>query len=132
MSTLVVDSGTLVNILLANGEQPVAAVGPLAGHDLTAPHLIDVEVLSTTRKLILRHDIPKHDADALLRDFKRTTIERFPHAPLFDAAWELRENITPYDAMYVALARMLGVTLVTLDRRLARAASRHCEVALLE
>lgn len=132
MSTVVVDSGALVDVLLTNGEQPVAATGPLAGHDLVAPHLIDVEVLNTTRKLLLRDEVSRDYAEALLRDYKRTVIEMFPHKTLIEKAWVLRENITPYDAMYVALAQTLDVPLITTDARLARAARIHCTVELLD
>ena len=131
MSTVVVDSGALVDVLLTNGEQPVAATGPLAGHDLVAPHLIDVEMLNATRKLLLRREISRGYAEALLRDYKRTALELFPHKTLLEKAWALRGNITPYDAMYVALAQTLEVPLITADARLARAAESHCTVNLL-
>lgn len=131
MSALVIDSGALVNVLLANGNVPVSAAGPLAGHTLAAPYLVDVEVMNVMRKLVLRRTVPIEDAETLLRDFRRTPIDKYAHSSLFDFAWSLRENVTPYDAMYVALAKALQATLTTSDLRLARAAEPHCEVYLL-
>jgi Predicted nucleic acid-binding protein, contains PIN domain len=131
VKTLVVDSSALVSVLLANGEVPVAAAGPLAGHTLAAPYLIDVEVLNVARKLALRNTVSMDDAETLLRDFRRTAIDRYPHTSLFDLAWSLRENIAPHDAMYVALSATLRATLATSDRRLAQSAAKHCDVYLL-
>ncbi|RNE67400.1 type II toxin-antitoxin system VapC family toxin [Cryobacterium tepidiphilum] len=129
MSLAVIDSGALLELILKHGAAGVPRHAATA--DLVAPHLLDPEFLSSTRKLILRGSIPIERAERLIREFKRVTIRRFSHGPLLEKAWALRENITPYDAMYVALAQTLGVPLITADARLRRAAESYCAVTLL-
>jgi predicted nucleic acid-binding protein len=70
-------------------------------------------------------------ADLALADLADMRLERAPHGPLMPRIWGLRDNLTPYDAAYVALAEALDTVLLTGDARLARAPGIHCEVELL-
>jgi predicted nucleic acid-binding protein len=88
---------------------------------LHAPHLIDVEVAQTLRRLALGGDLVERRALQALDDFRGIRIERHPHGDLVRRAWQLRAALTAYDAMYVALAEALDSPLVTCDARLARA-----------
>lgn len=96
---------------------------------LYAPELIDVEVASTLRKLVLRRVRTSEDATEEFHGWLANDVRRVSHRAYATAIWDLRHNITPYDAAYVALAMQLGIPLITRDRRLAAAASAYCEVA---
>jgi predicted nucleic acid-binding protein len=98
--------------------------------DLHAPHLIDTEVLHTLRRMILRDSIsPERAADAR-SDFAELALLRYPHEPLNDRVWELRDNLTAYDATFVALAEALTVPLITCDARLASSPMHRAEIEL--
>ena len=87
-----------------------------------APHLLDAEVISTLRRFRRARILSDERAQEAVFDLTELAITRHSHLPLLDRAWALRDRLTAYDAMYVALADVLGAELVTLDRRLARAA----------
>jgi predicted nucleic acid-binding protein len=78
-----------------------------------------------------RAQLTAKDAMAALRSLRELEVERYPHVPLLARCWELRENVTAYDASYIALAEALGVPLLTADARLANAPGIRCEVELL-
>jgi len=131
VSVAVIDSGAVLELLLQHGASGVPRNAVIDERSLAAPHLLDPEFLSSSRKIVLRGNIPPGRAERLIGEFERVTIQRFSHGPLLEKAWALRENITPYDAMYVALAHTLDVPLITTDARLARAAQRYCTVTRL-
>ncbi len=87
----------------------------------SAPELIDPEALSALRRLVLQRVISAGAATHAVSDLLSARIVRYPHRPFVRRAWELRGQLTPYDGLYVALAEALDATLVTTDRRLARA-----------
>jgi predicted nucleic acid-binding protein len=91
---------------------------------LHAPHLLDLEVAQTLRRLVREHFISAERAAEVLGDLLLLRILRHPHASLLPRIWHLRHNLTAYDAAYVALAESLGAVLITRDERLA-AASGH-------
>lgn len=95
---------------------------------LFAPELIDLEVASLLRKSVLRHERDPAEAGRILADWATNDLMRFSHAAYLDTVWGLRDNITTYDAAYVALAMHLGTPLVTAGRRLAAAAAAYCDV----
>jgi predicted nucleic acid-binding protein len=130
--TAVIDSGATAEYLrtLAHHVRPIHPA--VDGHDLHAPHLIDAEFLSIMRKMLFRRLVEDRVADAMSSEYQSMEIERYAHGPLLDRAWSLRDNITPYDALYVALAERLRVPLITTDRRLARAAAQYCEVITMD
>lgn len=96
-----------------------------------APDLIDLEFANTLRKLVAREYLSSEEAQHFLLEWASNSLIRCSHVMLLPRIWELRENITPYDAAYVALAEILEIPLVTADLRLARAAERYCEVITL-
>ena len=112
---IVVDASVLVESLA--GEDGRGA--RLDGEELHAPHLLDAEVAHVLRK---RHRLGLVDvliAAGALADLTQLAITRHAHVPLLDRVWELRDNLTAYDALYVALAERLGAPLVTADARIA-------------
>ena len=84
-----------------------------------APHLLDVEVAQVLRRYARAGELDDRRGNEALQDLADLPIERYPHDVLLPRVWELRENLTAYDAVYVALAEVLDATLVTADRRLA-------------
>lgn len=103
----------------------------LAGEPvLRVPHLIDVEFLHALRRLLRRGEIDTESAVFARERFGELALARFPHHPLRDRIWQLRENLTAYDAAYVALAEALDVPLVTTDEKLARAPGHTAEIEL--
>ena len=97
--------------------------------DLHVPALCDVEVVAVLRQLAQRGRIDTANAEQALEDYLASAIHRHDHEPWLWRLFELRDNFTPYDAAYVALAESLDATLVTLDTRLARAAHSHLRIA---
>lgn len=97
-----------------------------------APELIDLEYASALRKLVLRGELEAEEASAYIQEWAANSLIRCNHTMLLHRVWELRHNITPYDASYVALAERLEAPLITADERLARAASAYCEVVTLD
>jgi predicted nucleic acid-binding protein len=100
----------------------------LLDSDLHAPHLFDLEVAAALRRLVLRGVTSSAAADAVLADLAELPLARYPHLPLLPRVWELRSGLTPYDAVYVALAEELDAPLLTTDPRLARAPGLPVEV----
>ncbi|MGH2969695.1 MAG: type II toxin-antitoxin system VapC family toxin [Solirubrobacteraceae bacterium] len=101
---------------------------------LHAPHLVDVEVLSALRRLVASGEATVARADEAIADLLDLPIERYPHDILVPRVWQLRENLSAYDASYVALAEAVAdepVPLLTADARLARAVGDHVDVPVL-
>jgi predicted nucleic acid-binding protein len=93
-----------------------------------APHLVDAEVLGVVRRARLRGDLDPTAAAQAIDDLESWPATRVDHRPLLHRAWQLRDALSAPDALYVALAEALGVTLLTLDRRLARSKAPRCAV----
>jgi len=98
----------------------------VVGERLAAPELIDVEVVSAFRRLCSAGALSAERAEAAIADLHALPIQRVSHRPLLARCWELRENLTVYDAVYIALAERLDATLLTADRRLANAPGARC------
>jgi predicted nucleic acid-binding protein len=124
---LVVDASVLVNALLLNG----AARARLADANLQAPDLIDAEVLSVMRRLVLADQLPEQHALQALSIAQQLGLRRYSSRLLWPRAWELRTNLTAYDALYVALAEQLDATLLTADSRAAQAPGLRCRVEVI-
>jgi len=90
---------------------------------LHAPHLLDVEVAQVLRRYVAVHGLPISRAEEALQDLMDVRIRRYPHIPFLRRIWALRNNLTSYDALYIALAEALAATLVTCDAKLAAAPS---------
>ncbi len=100
--------------------------------DLAAPAHLDAEVLNALRGLVRGGELEEAHAAAALRLLTEGSIERHSITPLLEGAWELRDNLTAYDALYVALARQLGCPLLTTDRRLAGAPGLGIAVTVID
>jgi predicted nucleic acid-binding protein len=126
---IVVDASAVVAVLLGlPGFETIKRRFFLTGQTIHAPHLIDVEAAQVIRRFLLRgdSDAPRaHQAFADLLDFP---LFRYPHEPLLPRIWQLRDNVSAYDATYVALAEALDVPFVTRDKRLAHAAGHRARV----
>lgn len=85
------------------------------------PHVADVEVASALRRLVAEGVVSETIARESLDDFQSLDLQRHAHEPMLDRIWEMRKNLSAYDAAYVALAEVLDAELITCDRRLARA-----------
>ena len=96
--------------------------------DHAAPHLVDAEVLAVIRAHHQRGGLDATAAAQAVDDLRAWPGERWPHVPLLDRAWELRDNVRSYDALYVALAEALDAVLVTVDQRLGKVRGLRCEV----
>jgi predicted nucleic acid-binding protein len=118
---LVTDASVVVDLLGRFAAEPIEAALFEGGGKLVAPELLDIEVLHTLRKLEATKAIPASRRARVLDDFRALPIRRFRHAALWQDVWQLKRNLTAYDACYVALARQLEATLVTRDGRIARA-----------
>jgi len=96
-----------------------------------APHLIDAEVAHAVRGMSLGGLVTHHDGQRMISAWPRLGVVRFAMHPLLARAWELRANLSAYDAIYVALAEELRCPLVTADARIRRASGVTCEVTVL-
>lgn len=122
--------------VLATGLADDAADGDrvrarLRGERLAAPHLIDLEVGSVWRRLVTAGALDERRAALALADLESLRLERADHRPLLARCWQLRHNMTVYDAAYVALAEMLQCSLLTGDARLGNAPGAHCDVEMM-
>jgi predicted nucleic acid-binding protein len=96
-----------------------------------APHLIDVELLSALRRMTLAQVLDVPTAEAVLADFLAARFDRHAHETLLFRAWELRNSISAYDAMYIALAEFLDAPLLTCDAKLSRSHGHRANIVLL-
>ncbi|HWK29156.1 MAG TPA: type II toxin-antitoxin system VapC family toxin [Solirubrobacter sp.] len=127
---LVCDASALVALLLDDGPKGRWVAAGIAGADLAAPALVGFEVASIIRRHELASLISRDQAAQAHADLLDLAIELWPHELLAPRAWELRANLSIYDASYVALAELTAAALVTLDRRIARAPGVRCPVSV--
>lgn len=129
---IVVDASVLSNALADHQlDGRVARKRLTGGGDLVAPDLVDAETVSVLRRRWLAGDLTARRFSAAVDDLEDLEITRFPTLPLMRRAYELRANVTPYDAAYVALAEQLNCTLVTADARLTGAPGIRCTIDLV-
>jgi len=125
---LVVDASCLCEVLIG-GPDAEAVRGRLANDgDHAAPHIVDVEVFGVVRREHLRGRLDRTEADQAVEDLEAWPGERFGHRLLLSRAWQLRDTVRGWDAMYVALAEALDAVLLTTDRRLAKAPGPACSI----
>jgi predicted nucleic acid-binding protein len=130
----VIDASVIVAVL-ADAEHALWAETQLstrgADRSLWVPHLIDAEVGQALRREVAAGRLGEGTADAALLDLVRMPLRRIGHIGLIQRAWELRHNVSFYDALYLSLAELLGAPLLTLDSRLAKAAGGATAVEVL-
>jgi len=124
--TLVIDASLVVSALVDTGDTGRWAESLLVSGPLSAPHLMPVEVTNILRRAAAKGEITPDVASMAHTDLLDLRVELFPYAPFAARVWELRDNVTAYDAWYVALAEFLGSDVATLDLRLAQAAGPRC------
>jgi len=129
---IVLDASAVVELLLDTvAGRRVATLISDANMGLHVPHLLDVEACSALRRLARDKVIETADAEAAIEDLLALDLQRHSHEGMLERAWSLRENLTSYDAMYVALAEALDATLITCDRRLAGATGIKARVEVV-
>jgi predicted nucleic acid-binding protein len=129
---IIVDASVMANLVGDDGQAGRLARARVSGEThLAAPDLIDVETVAVLRKRWRAGDLTARRFRAAVDDLLATPLDRFPTGPLMVRAYELRANVTPHDAAYVALAESLGYTLLTADARLSRAPGIRCQVEIL-
>ncbi|MBD0292957.1 MAG: PIN domain-containing protein [Jiangellaceae bacterium] len=130
--TLVIDASALVRAGVGTDVGAKELRTRLVAEDCHAPHLIDAEVGDVLRRRARRGKISSGLARLVLREVSNLIDFRYAHTGEFATrAWELRENLTIYDALYVALASSLNTVLITVDRQLAAVAEAACAVDLI-
>ena len=125
---IVADASAVVELLLAGDEAPGLLDLLLGDEPVAAPHLLDLEVAQVLRRWNLRGALDDERARQAVDDLLALPIARQPHDLLVERVWELRDNLTAYDAAYLALAELLDARLVTHDGGLAAVARRTVEV----
>jgi predicted nucleic acid-binding protein len=128
---IVVDASCLGEVLVGGALAGAVSDRLAADTEHAAPHVIDVEVFGIVRRLRMLEAIDETTAVLAIDDLSTWPGDRYGHRALLERAWELRPTIRGWDAMYVALAEVLDVLLVTLDARLARASGPRCEIQLV-
>jgi predicted nucleic acid-binding protein len=122
------DASALVALLVDGGQDGRWATRALAGVELLAPHLLPVEVANVLRRLELQGAVTADQSAQAHGDLLDLDVDLWPYDVVADRAWELRRNLSTYDAVYVAVAELAGARLITLDRRIERAPRLRCEV----
>lgn len=129
---IVIDASVVANALADDGEDgKLTRRHLLDATELAAPDLVDVETMSVLRRRWLAGDLTARRFSAAVDDLADLAMARMPTLPLMHRAYELRANLTAYDATYVALAEHLDWVLLTADSRIARAPGVRCEVEVL-
>ena len=129
---IVVDASAVIEVLLGTSvASRLASRFFGVGETLHAPHLLDVEVLQVMRRYERAGTISAMRGAEALDDLAAFPITRYPHQPLMARMWELRQNVTAYDAAYLALAEALAAPLVTRDAKLASAPGHRTRIELV-
>jgi predicted nucleic acid-binding protein len=128
---LVVDASVLATALADDAGDGDRARARLRGESLAAPDLVDLEVASVLRGRLAGGHISPRRAELALADLVALRLERVASLRLIPRCWALRDNLTVYDAAYVALAEALAVPMLTADARLAKATGPGCPIEVL-
>ncbi len=129
---LVVDASCLCEVLIGGSGAEAINDRLVADRDHAAPHIVDVEVFGVIRREHLRGRLDRTEAAQAVEDLEGWPGERFGHRLLLARAWQLRDAVRGWDAMYVALAEALDAVLLTTDGRLAAAKGPRCSVELID
>jgi predicted nucleic acid-binding protein len=123
----VVDASVVVSALISRGAESDWAVALLRAEELAAPHFMLSEAANLLRRSALFRDVTQAHASNAHEELLALTVTLFSYPPYGSRVWQLRNNLSAYDAWYVALAEDLGVPLATLDGRLMRSPGPKCE-----
>lgn len=130
---IVLDASILANVIGDDGADGRRARSEVrSAGELAAPDLVDVEAVAVLRKRWLAGTISEIRFEEAIDDLEAIEMERYPALPLMRRSYDLRANVTSYDATYIALAEVLDCELLTGDRRLARAPGTRCVIRLLQ
>lgn len=124
---IVIDASAALAGLLNDGQ----ARSLLGTERLHTPHLIDSEIASGLRRQVQRNQVGASEAWNALSTWRRLAVTRYPVYGLFERIWEVRDNMSPYDAAYVALAETLDCALVTADARLGNSGKASCPITVV-
>lgn len=126
---IVIDASAALELLLGSRAGFLVIERTLGRHEtLHAAHLLDLEVVQVLRRYVRESELSVGRAEQALEDLADLPLDRYPHEPFIGRIWELRDNLTAYDAVYVALAELLGAPLLTLDARLVRSQGHRATV----
>ena len=128
--TKAVDASVLVAALVDLGPEGAWSEQTVAEGSLIGPELVLVEVSNVLRRLERSREISEIEATLAHQNLLRLELQLFPFSPFADRVWELRKNLTSYDAWYVAMAESFDCPLATLDRKLSRASGPTCEIVV--
>jgi predicted nucleic acid-binding protein len=131
-TVIVADASVLAVALADDGPDGDQARARLRGERVALPELADLEVASVLRRQLAAGALDARRAELALDDLAALPAPRAPHRPLLARCWQLRDNLTVYDAAYVALAEAMHATLLTADHRLARAPGPQCPIEILQ
>ncbi len=132
MTETVIDASVLVAALGIDSAHGLGIRNMLRRRVLMAPALIDLEVASILRRLSVSGQLSTERAGAAITDLQAMPIRRVSHEPLIRRCWELRNNLSIYDAAYVAVAELLEIPLLTADGRLGRSPGIRCEIEVVK
>ncbi|MEQ6325806.1 type II toxin-antitoxin system VapC family toxin [Mycobacterium canetti] len=124
---IVVDASAALAALLNDGE----ARQLIAAERLHAPHLVDSEIASGLRRQVQRNRLDAAEGWNALQTWRRLAVTRYPVFGLFERIWDVRANLSAYDASYVALAETLNCALVTADARLSNTNQARCPITVV-
>jgi predicted nucleic acid-binding protein len=125
---IVLDTSAMVELLVGSDATAEEIRALVIGQKLAAPHAIDLECASGLRGLVNGRKLPADEAERALELLGKMNVKRYGHSALLPRIWQLRNNMWPYDAAYVALAESLGAQLVTIDAKLEKAPGLRCEI----
>jgi predicted nucleic acid-binding protein len=128
---IVIDASALVELLLRGSTAPSVEQRLTVDNSLHAPQLLDLEVVQVLQRHEARRQIDPKRCQEALDDLISLSLFRHPHDHLLPRVWQLRHNLTAYDAVYVALAEYLSAPLLTRDRRLVNATGHSAQIDLI-
>jgi len=130
---IVVDASALLEFLLQTslGERVEARLFR-EDDELHAPHLVDVEIAQGLRRLVRTGEVSSGRADDAIADLTDLDLHRHPHLDLLGRVWKLRDNISAYDAVYVALAEAMDAPIVTCDGPLAKSPGHRARIEVID
>jgi predicted nucleic acid-binding protein len=124
---IAIDANAVVALLIDDADLGAASRRLYAEHDLVAPDLLPYEVTSVLRTLVRRGIVTERNAGVALLDFGLARVEAVTYEDIGQRIWELRQNLSAYDAAYVAVAELYDVPLLTFDGRIRRSPGLRCE-----